>query len=483
MSPRNFSVERKHRRHVVYRGEVSPMQLRCDSGAGIVEVADISVHGLGILMKRPLFEDLNLQANERVSLALKRFDEESDAAESALYRVVHFRPVSFFDGDYIKVGLEQIPASRPLSERRNKVRHAAPLAVKTLVTFFHPLFPLRKVYGEVSSMSPLGLAFVSSFRNGDLIAGHQVRMEITFPLSGVVQCLSILKGVTVNDDRETVSINVEIIENLQEYQERAVEVLLMSPDGPSLTDLRAEGYSVAQSTGGVSFDYRSDWFDLKEIAKLRMVALHYQGEMLDETEASSFIDSYDYHSRHTVARLNSKVIAASRLIYNDGDPERVEHLKYGAKIPDWLWQAGFVEGGRLVTHPEYRGADLFVMMTRFYCKTALGSGYRYMLSSCVKSLERVYLRSGCRKIGTFYIEGDDQPWSLLVMDFINTSKGRGVNPIYWNLVQRPMVEFLIEKNRLPLNWYDRCLLFVYRCFGPISRFFYERKNKISSSSK
>jgi predicted GNAT family N-acyltransferase len=471
MQLRSYPQRRKHRRKVVYRGDLCPIQINHSGHSISAQIADISIHGLGLIIEKSSLANTTLSAGAIIEV-LPELDpiQKAPTSTSPLhYQIVYLQELQSGDLDCVKVGLMQIEDKTKTRENRRHARHRAPPTVKTFVTFEHPLFPLRQVYGELTTISPFGISITSSLRNGDLLPNQSVRLTMNFPLSGILRCYARINGVSISKDGDFAILNFVISSNLREFQEKAVESILMSPNAPTIRELRAQGFAIHQGSAAISFEYKSDQQDLHDIASLRMRAMHHQGELLNVQDPLKLIDSYDQFSRHIIARVNGRLIASTRLIYNNGHSTRVEHSIYGVKLPDWLWEAGFVECGRLVTDPDYRGADLFLNMMRFIGKTILTSGYRYMISSCTTKLERVYLRSGCRKIGSFRIEGDPNEWSLLVVDFENTSKGIGVNPITWNILQRPMVDYLVRNKTLKLNILHKGLLKFYRLFEPMSR--------------
>jgi predicted GNAT family N-acyltransferase len=232
--------------------------------------------------------------------------------------------------------------------------------------------------------------------------------------------------------------------------------------------LSENGFAIGSILAGVSLGYAFDEAEIQQISILRSKAWQQIGFFKDVKNPKEMFDEFDRYSRHMIARVNGKIVASARLVFNNGHIDRCEHHKYQVTIPAWLWQEGFVETSRLVTDPDYRGGDLFLLMTQMIGKTVIQSGYRYMVSSCTQSLEKIYISSGCKKIGSFYTEDCKEPWTLLVMDVVSTSKGFGMNPIFWNLVQRPMVEYLEKRRYFALNWLEKCFMSFYKLFGPFA---------------
>ena len=82
--------------------------------------------------------------------------------------------------------------------------------------------------------------------------------------------------------------------------------------------------------------------------------------------------------------------ATLRVIFVDGDPARSQYVSLGGhEVPQWLWDAGFVEGGAGATHPDFQRAGLYVPLMQHLFRVAVQSGHRYVLGACPDEL------SGC----------------------------------------------------------------------------------------
>ena len=52
-----------------------------------------------------------------------------------------------------------------------------------------------------------------------------------------------------------------------------------------------------------------------------------------------------------------------RTVFNDGKVEKTEHYSKG-KIPEYIIKDDFIEGSRVATDPDYRGANLFPLILK-----------------------------------------------------------------------------------------------------------------------
>jgi hypothetical protein len=222
---------------------------------------------------------------------------------------------------------------------------------------------------------------------------------------------------------------------------------------------------------------------MTDIMSLRLLAQQHQGRFLDKTDPWSMEDEFDRFSRHICAWSGTRLVAATRLVFNDGDVNRCEHALMGATIPAWLWKEGFVESSRSVIHPEFRGSDLFIALTRHMGRVVLQSGHKYMVSSCEDKMLSFYTRSGCIQVGSFYCA--DMPgirWHLLVIDMDGVLKARKMDPLTWNVVQEPVAKFFFKTQMYQFTLLDRAKMALYRKASTLAHKVY-RSHKAKSSRK
>ncbi len=171
-------------------------------------------------------------------------------------------------------------------------------------------------------------------------------------------------------------------------------------------------------------------------------------------------DEWDRHARHLICELNGKIIAAGRIVYNNGIRTRSEHVSYKVDVPEWLWKQGFVESSRVCTDPEYRGSELFVLMLQQIGRVIAQSGFRYLLMNCADSLVPIYKKTvGVRSLGhRFYTPFmKDKALNLLYLDIRWLHLGFNFNPTTWRL-NLPLGSYFISKDKLTLTKREWLLL-------------------------
>jgi len=372
--------------------------------------------------------------------------------------------------NYQRIGLSFRSSSTTVeNKRKQNGKFEVPEFMRPIVSFENPIFEYCMIHGRIVDISADSIRCETSSRNNSILPGMTFRFNTTFPIVGNIQFEGKVLYYLPNISDETkITFCIQIQSKQSDFQKLASELLIMVNPNVNTTVLTENGFAIGSILGGISLGYAFDDEDIHQIASLRLKAWREKGPNSAIQNPQEMMDEFDKYSRHMVARVNGRIVASARLVFNNGNANRCEHKKYEASIPAWLWQEGFVETSRLVTDPDFRGGDVFLLMTQMIGKTVIQAGYRYMVSSCERSLEKIYISSGCKKIGSFYTADSKEPWSLMVMDVVGTSKGIGMNPIFWNLVQRNMVEFLLKRSYFTLNVGEKILIKFYSLFRPLS---------------
>ncbi len=170
---------------------------------------------------------------------------------------------------------------------------------------------------------------------------------------------------------------------------------LLAGDG-TLTPagLRAAGLPVGSIAGEVAYDYALGAGELREILALRLRAHQAEGH-LAHGAAADLRSPFDAHSRHLTCRFGGQIVGYVRVIFVDGDPARSQYVSWGGhEVPQWLWDAGFVEAGAGAVHPDFQRAGLFVPLMQHAYRVAVQSGHRYVLGACEDDLLGMYREMG-----------------------------------------------------------------------------------------
>jgi predicted GNAT family N-acyltransferase len=232
------------------------------------------------------------------------------------------------------------------------------------------------------------------------------------------------------------------------------------------------------------FKYAQTPQEVEKILKLRLLAAKGEGRWLDTEDHNVMRDKWDSFARQIYCEVNGKIIAASRIVFNNGLSERSEHVSYNIEVPEWLWKEGFVEASRVCTDPAYRGSDVFMRMLQQMSHIVTQSGHRFLLMNCVDSLVPVYQKvvgvvSLKKRFFTPFMQKD--ALNLLYIDVRSLQIGTNAKPRSW-VVNAPVGNYSIERGHLKLSLFEKGLRFL---FLPLHLFIYRmaRRKKFLRARK
>ena len=186
---------------------------------------------------------------------------------------------------------------------------------------------------------------------------------------------------------------IDWIEPSRAFLKELSSYLLAADASLTPAALRSAGLAVGSVEDAVTYDHASaDEFD--EILALRLLAHQAIGH-LEGVEVDDMRSPYDGHSRHLVCRFGDRIIGYVRVIFVDGEPVRSQYVSMGGhEVPQWLWDAGFVEAGAGAMDPEFQKAGLFVPLMAHCTRVAIQTGHRYILGACDDDLLAMYQAMG-----------------------------------------------------------------------------------------
>jgi hypothetical protein len=131
----------------------------------------------------------------------------------------------------------------------------------------------------------------------------------------------------------------------------------------------------------------------RDILQLRLRAAQADGRLLQTNNIEKCRDRFDARSLHIKLILRDQLVAAGRLIFLNGQPERSEIGQILTPLPDELVKSpGTVEISRVCTHPDFRRGHLLTLLLAECAWAAYQRGGSRLLGYCVHALAPVYVR-------------------------------------------------------------------------------------------
>lgn len=304
---------------------------------------------------------------------------------------------------------------------------------------------------RVIDLSASGLALITPTRTSGLLVGLELNLKVHFPMQGEGTFKCVVRNVCMQSSGSHLRVGVQIVEDLERFQAMSSRFLLACRgDEVSVSDLRNAGYAVQGIRSSLHYSYVESDAEFDQVCALRLKAWRHAGKFTDVTDVRTMADTFDQHARHIICKVAGRIVAAGRIVFNDGDPARFEHASYGVTLPDWLLAETFVEASRIVTDPEYRGDDLFLGLLQELGRVTVQTGHRYVLQSCAPSLFRIYARFGFKDIGTFTTD-ECETWTLALLDMEASLNGSDGSLLGWALIASELSKELIKEGVIQMS--------------------------------
>lgn len=186
-----------------------------------------------------------------------------------------------------------------------------------------------------------------------------------------------------------------------------------------------------------------------QVLECRLAANRHYGRLGDVESAWSLWDEFDPFSIHVAASLGGKCVGSGRVVVNSGHRRRCE-IEVATPLPQWLWDAGFVEMSRVAIRPEYSGHRVMLALLRELGRITLHLRSRYIVLDAIEVLVPIYVKLGARCLPIH----KKHPYSgerVRIMYFdvgqLLASLDHGL--LHWLYVFGPTIEHSITPQNLP----------------------------------
>ena len=446
----NAQNRRKAKRLSFYRGEFPDVQIVFANKSYGADVYDVSRQGMGILPQEPINgltdvpQDIEIKIGDKIT------------KHATIQSISHIK----FSGTIrAKFGIQFKPDTNVTELEPNySCEDTMPLAYCA-----DPVAYGQTLLFNITHFSRSGLTIRISDYESPFYNGLVLDLHILMPVRGEIAGKASIESIT--DSTEGLSLHCKWIQPPKALLNAVSEFLLMNSSNLSIANLRSQGFTVSSVEKSFRFRCASTEEEFEKILKLRLKAATASGRWVGEKDHRKMEDPWDKHARQVYFEVNEKVVAASRIVFNNGIQERCEHeASYGVKVPDWLWKEGFVEGSRMCTDPEFRGSEVFLNLIRQVSRIITQSGHRYLVMNCEDSLLPIYKKAtGIQNLGTkFHTDFmKNDALNLLYIDVRKIQVATNLSPTTW-LVGVPVGDHLVQNGSIKLSWWEQTMRFIYR---------------------
>jgi GNAT superfamily N-acetyltransferase len=364
---------RSLQRRRVYLGEGLEFEVLRGERRLDAEAVDLTSEGLGLAVTRgeapPVGELVEVRRTGR------------GASDTALRAVVrHVGRVR----DLPRIGLALVPDAPGV----RGIQFDCPQTQPAFATAECPWFAGERLRFRIVRAGADGMTLRAARPNVALLRGTPLAFDVQFAFAAGQHA----RGRVTSVRRPYVE--VEWVEPPRALQHALADYLLAADPALTPAGLRAGGLAVGSLEQAAVYDYATTASDYDEILALRLRAHQAEGQ-LAAVGIDDLRSPFDAHARHLTCRFGGRIVGYVRVIFVDGVPAKSQYVSWGGhEVPQWLWDAGFVEAGAGAMHPDFQRTGLFMPLMRHAVRVAVQSGHRYVLGACDDGLVEMYGKLG-----------------------------------------------------------------------------------------
>jgi hypothetical protein len=392
------SLERRR----VYIGEGLSFQIESDTAWLEAEAIDLTHEGLGVAVV--LATDVLMPAVGEIVTV--RYTGRGGSGDPQQAVVRHVGSLQTGRGTLPRIGLSLVPDTTRVADvdRREAVRYPSPDALAAFAAASCPWFFGETLHFRIVQVGAGGMTLRTTQPHPPLPPRAELDFELHLASIAHQRGRARLTSVRRDEVDGGLELGAAWVDPSRELLSTLSRYLLASDRRLTPAALRLGGLPVRGVEQAVTYDYAISDADYEEILALRLHAHQAEGHM-DATTVADLRSPFDAHSRHLTCRFGGRIVGYLRVIFVDGDPARSQYVSLGGhEVPQWLWDAGFVEGGAGATHPDFQRAGLYVPLMQHLFRVAVQSGHRFVLGACPDELVAMYGDMGFDVLETRTVE-------------------------------------------------------------------------------
>ncbi len=473
---------RETSRSSLYLHDGWTLQVRGAHYSACFRIIDMSPFGLGAVLDEAEHQVL-LEHGEELSLTLERPGSQT----SLEGLVVNKRPIQLQGKTWTRIGIllgRGLSAEEKILQKKRRNTHRYPLSPIVPITCAceDPIFFGQKAFFQVEDVSSGGLCLKTSARNKFPFVNAHLPMQVTVPGAGAFAVTFLVRHIRTTDQGRAYLLGGQLHEPARDFLAALGDFCLAFAPQVTLRELRTAGFPLNLKSQALTLKSSASQSDFLSIVALRLAAYQSQGRLMNVREPKAMMDRFDEFSRQIVGKIGDRIVAATRVVFNDGHRDRSEYQNLH-ELPEWLWRGGFIEISKICIDPEFRGGAVFLKLGREAFRTAMLEGVSYCVAACLDELWPVYKRLGFRETGLSYHHRDlDEKVRILYGDIERILQGRDIAFLYWCLLGAPLAEehYPKKKRSVSLSCRLRLARFLQR---PLLALLEQRRDRLRSQKK
>lgn len=415
------------------------------------QLYDISPHGAGLFVGEKAWNSREIPSpGARISLTIRLNKDEKFLVNAV---ICHVEPLKKVSKKGFKLGLRFIPAAERESDvDLDTMAHLKPL-FRPMAFSADPLLFDEFLHFQVEAFSATEVLLRTSKSNRSLIPGQTLPIHFLLPNNPNCECpVRFVRVATFVDGEGSYTLLGRWIKPTEAFLESLAEFLLIARPGLTIAEMKRLGWPVTLMNRAIRFRYVTQEREMQAVLGLRLLASQHEGRHIGRTDPNVTLDRYDAYARQVMCIVGSITVATARLVFNDRKRNRSEHENLGLELPSFLWKEGFLEATQFYTHPDYRGADVFLFLLKHISRIAMSANYRYVLLHCTDAMIPIYQRIGAKNLKMrFHLPAAaGEQFNLMLLDCYAGAAGVGANPLTYNLSFKKMADFTTQQGLMRL---------------------------------
>ncbi len=324
------------------------------------------------------------------------------------------------------------------------------------------------IFFKITDLSSKGMRIQTSMRNKFLVQGMTLRSTITLPMVGNSSIALKIENASIieKSGKEFLSLGCSFVQPSSSFLKLLAQYIFQFGSAGSLKELSDAGLRVEKIAGGIEYKYVRTKEEYNQVLELRKLAYGEAGKLAKESDVA---DIYDSRARIVIGLYKGKVVASTRLIFNEiqDQMEHEQFVSFDSRVPS---KDQICEITRVCTHPEFRGADLLIGLMKFASLTVAQSGRRYVLGCATEKLLPMYLKMGFRslKIDFTHESLNNTNHTIFMCDITEVAVGKGINPIAWNILWSDVVQYISANQIMRFDPANNVRIGIYNFFKPLA---------------
>ncbi len=433
-----------------------------------VKLWDFSSLGFGILIAPEMVKHIDaINVGQALQVQIKTADKQDVQVWCEVKNISSRK-------DGFKIGLrrQDLNDPRPMSpERREHPRLPMGAQLSLHARFKHPLLLGNWCNLQVADINPhMGFSFLSKDPSTFVFVGME--FELYFEIAnfrnlaytGRISWVSAFRENEVKFGSQCLNINYHLHNGI-------CDLLLFSQQWTP-AQLRACGFRAKLVKEHLRFRTVKSNEDYAQVLHLRRNAYVQAGKKNESTTAEEMASSLDGKSRILMAWHRDELVGSMTFAFPTTEDTLLDSQKgfEGQKYPVALPpKSNLIEVSRLCIHRDYRGTDLLTGIFEHGLKYFLLSDRHWLLTSAVNELLPLYEKIGFYKLGASYKHPalNNLEHHLIICHRSAFLTGKGISVFTWNALFGDLMQYLVQRNLLPLSWWGKKWIHLCLLLKPI----------------